>query len=69
MTGTTQTGRILKLLQEKDSVTNVELNRIAFRYSARLHNLRKEGHDILTVQESKGKWRYFYRGQVERETV
>jgi hypothetical protein len=65
MTATSQTHRILKLLKAKGSVTNVELNRICFRYGARLLELRREGHDILTVQEGRGKFRYFYRGEKE----
>ena len=63
MTGTSQTGRILKLLKRKGSVTNVELNKVCFRYAARLHELRREGHDILTIYEKPGVYRYFYRGQ------
>lgn len=34
--------RILNLLKSKKYVTNVELNRIAYRYSARLAELREE---------------------------
>jgi hypothetical protein len=67
LTGTSQTHRILKLLKAKGSVTNIELNRVCFRYGARLLELRREGHDILTVQEARGKFRYFYRGYVPRE--
>lgn len=63
MSAMTQTGRILALLKRKGSVTNVELNRICFRYAARIHELRKEQHDILSIQEKPGVWRYFYRGQ------
>lgn len=65
MTTTTQTGRILKLLQSKGSVTNIQLNGICYRYGARLLELRKEGHDILTIYEKPGVYRYFYRGQAE----
>lgn len=67
LTGTSQTHRILKLLKAKGSATNIELNRICFRYGARLLELRREGHDILTIQESRGKFRYFYRGYLPSE--
>lgn len=43
-----QTSKILKLLKEKGSVTNIELNRICFRYSARILELRKDGYAILS---------------------
>ena len=49
-----QTKRILKLLREKGTVTNVELNRICFRYGARIYELRKDGHVIVTNRVREG---------------
>ena len=49
----TQKGRILARLQ-RGPATNRELNLIAFRYSARIAELRNEGHHI-TWQPVKGR--------------
>lgn len=57
-----QTARILKLLKTNGSATNRELNRVCFRYGARLHDLRREGWDILSVREKDGLWRFVLRG-------
>jgi hypothetical protein len=32
-------------------VTNVDLHKICFRYSARIHELRNDGHKITTQKE------------------
>jgi len=61
----TQTAHILRLLKQKGELTNYELNRICFRYAARIHELRKEGHRIVTVREEGSKRRYVYMGEVE----
>lgn len=52
----TQKDRILDLLVKAglQGVTNAELNKIAFRYAARIQELRKEGCQISTVQIKKG---------------
>lgn len=34
-------------------VSNVELNHITFRYGAVIHELRKDGHDIMTGPTDK----------------
>lgn len=58
----TQTAKILKLLKEKGSATNVELNKICFRYGARIHDLRHdEGYDIISVHEKGGVWRFYLK--------
>lgn len=57
-----QTARILKLLKAQGEASNRELNKICFRYSARLKDLRGEGHDILSVKEKGGLWRFIYKG-------
>jgi hypothetical protein len=57
-----QTARILKLLKSKHQVTNRDLNRIAFRYSARIADLRVEGWNILSIREKDGLWRFVLQG-------
>ncbi|MDR6794202.1 hypothetical protein J2X12_003469 [Pseudarthrobacter oxydans] len=58
----TQTARILKPLKTNGSATNRELNRICFRFSARIHDLRREGWDILSVREKDGLWVFYLKG-------
>ena len=43
-------------------MTNLELNQICHRYSARICELRKEGHDIEKMPIAPGVNRYRYRG-------
>lgn len=42
----TQSEKILNLLRSKKWVSNIELNDICFRYSARLHDLKKKGYIV-----------------------
>lgn len=60
-----QTQKILELLQQspEGSVTNVDLQRIAFNYTMRISELRKEGHIINSEYFKTGVFRYFYNGQ------
>lgn len=44
-----KTARILRLFQQKGRLTQQELNRISYRYGGIIHELRKEGHNIVTV--------------------
>lgn len=60
-----QTTRILRLLRSKPAVTNKELNRICFRYSARLGELRSEGYIIVTNHVKDGLFEYVYRGKTK----
>ena len=53
----TQADRILALLRTRPR-TNTELNRVAFRYSARLHELRRDGYIINTERVKEGVFRY-----------
>lgn len=55
-----KTARILDLLTKRKlmGVYNYELNRICFRYSARIYDLRKEGYSIVSEQIRSGVWRY-----------
>lgn len=56
-----QKDRILDLLRRREFVTNAELNQVAFRYSARIHELRAEGHNIrwAAVKGRPGLTRYY----------
>lgn len=54
-----QTTKILRLLKSKRTVTNVELNRICFRYTARIHELRKDGYNIQRQYEKPGVFKYW----------
>jgi hypothetical protein len=56
--------RILNLFKEKKTVKNSELNKIAFRYGAIIHDLRNEGHVIVTNQiNADGLFEYTYKGK------
>jgi biotin operon repressor len=56
----TQSQRILKLLQEKDSVTNIELNNDLhiFRYGARIAELREQGYNIESKHIKGSVWEF-----------
>lgn len=62
-----QSARILDLLKSGDEVTTLNLARIAFDYTARVSELRKEGHVILAEYEKPGVFRYSYLGQKDEE--
>jgi hypothetical protein len=64
-----QTARILRLLKEQGEASNGQLNKICFRYSARLKDLRNEGHHILSVREKNGLWRFVYKGHRDDEVA
>ena len=54
---------VLDMLRERGSVTNLEFVRAKIlRFSARIEELRKEGHLIDTINEGNGVFRYVYRG-------
>jgi hypothetical protein len=55
-----QREQILAILQERgqEGVRNTELNNVCFRYGARIHELRKAGHKIKTVNEARGLFRF-----------
>lgn len=55
--------RILMLFKEKRRVTQRELNRISYRYGSIIHELRKEGHTIVTVpiDRATGEFEYQYK--------
>lgn len=60
----TQTQKILKLLKDApdNTVTNADLNKVCFRYGARLHDLRNAGHNITSRQLRKGLWAFTLEG-------
>lgn len=58
-----KTAKILRLLKDKRVATNKELNLLAFRYSARIHELRREGHIIVSEHVGDGLWLYHYEGE------
>lgn len=62
-------GKILKLLKEKGKVSNFELRTIAWRYPARVLDLKHEGHLIRSVQENKTLWYYIYDGHEDNQEV
>ena len=59
MKKTNQTSRILRELRDKRFVTNIDLNKICYRYGARIHELRKEGWNIQREYERPGVYRYW----------
>ena len=52
--------QILRLLKRRGrfGASNRELNSICFRYGARIHDLRKDGHAIRTMRDSAGAFRF-----------
>jgi len=56
----TQRAKIIKLLKTNGKATNTELNRICFRYGARIYDLRKEGHIIKSKHIKDSLWEFIY---------
>lgn len=56
---TSQTQRILRELRDKRFVTNIDLNKICYRYSARIHELRNDGWNIQRSYEKPSVYRYW----------
>lgn len=55
--------KVLAYLQAHGEATNAELLRIGgFRYGGRVHELRKAGYVIDTIQVAKGLFKFVYRG-------
>lgn len=53
---------VLEALQRHRTRTNLQLNEICFRYGARIHELRKEGHGIERYALRRGVYEYRYLG-------
>lgn len=62
-----QSVRILEMLKNNQDVTNVDLQRIAFNYTMRVSELRKDGHRIVSTYEKPGVFNYTYLGQLDEE--
>lgn len=60
-----QTAKILRLLKERGKLTNHELNKLCYRYGARIYELRKEGHLIISNHIKDGLWEFVYKGEKE----
>ncbi|MBP2522447.1 hypothetical protein BS618_27745 [Rhodococcus erythropolis] len=58
----THTTKILKLLKSKGKVSNLELRKVAWRYPARVLDLKHEGHLICSVHDKGPLWFYIYDG-------
>lgn len=57
--------QMLEMLKDRREVTNLDLAKISFRYSARIGDMRKNGHKITAIYDKPGVWRYVYRGHVK----
>ncbi len=64
MSKETQASKILRLLKTHPYVLNIDLNNICFRYSARILELRNEGHPIQKEYVKPGVFRYFLREEL-----
>ena len=55
--------RIYRLLKERgeNGATNIELNEIAFRYGARIKDLRDEGSNIETKRLKSGLFKFILK--------
>lgn len=56
----TQSERILAKLKEAGQygVSNRDLNNICYRFSARIHDLRRQGYNIKGTQIARGYWKF-----------
>lgn len=57
------TAKILRLLKEKHVVTNTELNQLCIRYVARIDELRRDGHIIVTNRVGDELYEFVYHGE------
>lgn len=69
--GDTQRDRILRILRQAGEVgvTNVELNRICFRYGARIDELRRADYAIDSIHVDGSIWRFVLRDPARREAA
>jgi hypothetical protein len=68
ITKESQTSRVLRLLKAKGSVSNVDLNKICYRYGARIHELREDGYIIITNRLPGGLYVFIYKGHIDDQT-
>lgn len=61
----TRKAKVLETLRREKKVTNSQLVRIGggYRYGGRIHELRQEGHVIVTNIIGNGRVEYTYRGK------
>ncbi|WP_024816937.1 helix-turn-helix domain-containing protein [Arthrobacter sp. 31Y] len=52
-----QREKILQLLKTGPA-TNQQLNKVCYRYGARIHELRNAGHNIVSEQIDRGLWQF-----------
>ena len=64
-----QKDKILELLQERGDAgaSSRDLNNIAYRYSARIKDLRDEGHEIETKPIKKGLYKFTIKQERQQE--
>lgn len=65
----THTAKILKLLKAKGKVSNLELRKVAWRYPARVLDLKHEGHLIRSVHDKGPLWFYIYDGEQDEQVA
>lgn len=53
-----QQKKLLSLLEDREWHLGPELNGLMYRYSGRIHELRRLGYDIEGERVGKGLWRY-----------
>lgn len=62
-----QKTRILEHLKANREVTNIDLNKICYRYGARINELRKDGWNIQREYWRPGIHRYWLVGDREND--
>jgi len=63
-----QIKKILTLFKTKRTVSNFELNKVCYRYAARIHELRKDGYRIVSNHVGGGLWNFVYMGHEDDGT-
>lgn len=67
--GFSQEGKVLALIKRSTGAYNFELSRVALKYSSRIAELRKEGHQIIAERQylkngrASNTWKYRLGGQ------
>lgn len=51
-----QKEKILELLEQRSTVDNYALNQVAFRYAARIAELRADGYNIKARHDKGSRW-------------
>ena len=60
-----KTQQVLARLRQDRVVSNVELNKICFRYSDQIFRLRREGYIIGKEHVKDYQWNYIFNGHVD----